>query len=173
MKTERNIITIDEYGRIHFPSITNNDIWMNTNELIELFGITSPTLRANIAAIHESGVLNEHDVQNSINLSNGISIDVYALLMIVALSFRLNTLGAYKVRECVMNKLATKLYSFIAHKLDNRYIAYLCYGSPNYKPRVETLDLCSSEHSKVCFQLLQMNRATSNLMFAGRWQGMF
>lgn len=47
MKTERNIITIDEYGQIHFPSTTNNDIWMSTNELINLFGITSPTLRAN------------------------------------------------------------------------------------------------------------------------------
>ena len=109
MKQKRDIITMDEYGRIHFPSTTNNDIWMNTNELIELFGITSPTLRANIAAIHKSGVLNEHDMQKSINLSNGISIDVYALPMIVALSFRLNTLGAYKVRECVMNKLTTNL----------------------------------------------------------------
>ena len=36
-----------------------------------------------------------------------ISIDVYTLSMIVALSFRLNTFGAYKVRECVMNKLTT------------------------------------------------------------------
>ena len=108
MKTERNIITIDEYGRIHFPSTTNNDIWMNTNELIELFGIKYQILRGNIKGIYKSGVLNEHNVQKSINLSNGISIDVYALLMIVALSFRLNTLGAYKVRECVMNKLATK-----------------------------------------------------------------
>lgn len=107
MKQKRDIITMDECGRIHFPSTTNNDIWMNTNELIELFGITSPTLRANIAARHKSGVLNEHDVQKSINLSNGISIDVYALPMIVALSFRLNTFGAYKVRECVMNKLTT------------------------------------------------------------------
>ena len=35
MKQERNIITMDEYGRIHFPSTTNNDIWMNTDELIE------------------------------------------------------------------------------------------------------------------------------------------
>lgn len=95
MKTERNIITIDEYGQIHFPSITNNDIWMSTNELINLFGITSPTLRANITAIYKSDVLNEHDVQKSIKLSNGISIDVYALPMIAALSFRLNTLGAY------------------------------------------------------------------------------
>ena len=108
MKAERNIITIDEYGRIHFPSTTNNDIWMSTSELIDLFVIIYPTLRTNIAAICKSGVLNEHNVQKSINLSNGISIDVYALLMIIALSFRLNTLGAYKVRECVMNKLATK-----------------------------------------------------------------
>ena len=107
MKQKRDIITMGEYGRIHFPSTTNNDIWMNTNELIELFGITSPTLRANIAAIHKSGVLNEHDVQKRINLSNGISIDVYTLPMIVALSFRLNTLGAYKVREYIIEKLTT------------------------------------------------------------------
>ena len=109
MKTERNIIKMDEYGRIHFPSTTNNDIWMSTNELINLFSITSPTLRVNIKAIYKSGILNECEVQRSINLSNGISIDVYALPMIVALSFRLNTLVAYKVRECVMNKLTTNL----------------------------------------------------------------
>ena len=98
---------MDEYGRIHFPSTTNNDIWMNTNELIELFDIKYSTLRGNIKAIHKSGVLNEHDVQKSINLSNGISIDVYTLPMIVALSFRLNTLGAYKVREYIIEKLTT------------------------------------------------------------------
>ena len=45
--------------------------------------------------------------------------------------------------------------------------------APNYKPRIRTLDLCSFEHSKVCFQPLQMYWAASNLMFAGTWQGMF
>ena len=39
MNAERNIITIDEYGRIHFPSTTSNDIWMSTNELIGFFGL--------------------------------------------------------------------------------------------------------------------------------------
>ena len=48
---------MDEYGRIHFPSTTNNDIWMNTNELIELFGIIYPTLKTNIKAIYKSGAL--------------------------------------------------------------------------------------------------------------------
>lgn len=105
MKQKRNIITMNEYGRIHFTSTTNNDIWMNTNELIELFGITSPTLKANIKAIYKNGILDECEVQRCLKLYNGISMDVYALPMIIALSFRLNTLGAYKVRECVMNKL--------------------------------------------------------------------
>ena len=49
--------------------------------------------------------LDECEVQRCLKLYNGISMDVYALPMIIALSFRLNTLGAYKVRECVMNKL--------------------------------------------------------------------
>ena len=106
MKQERCIITMDEYGRIHFPNISN-DIWMSTNELIDLFDVIYPTLRANITAIYKSGVLNEHEVQRCINISNGISIDVYALPMIIALSFRLNTFEAYKVRECVLNKLTT------------------------------------------------------------------
>ena len=105
MKQKRNIITMNEYGRIHFTSTTNNDIWMNTNELIELFGITSPTLKANIKAIYKNGILDECEVQRCLKLYNGISMDVYALPMIIALSFRLNTLGAHKVRECVMNKL--------------------------------------------------------------------
>ncbi|MBP3353894.1 MAG: hypothetical protein J6L02_04495 [Bacteroidales bacterium] len=98
---------MDEYGRIHFPDATANDIWMSKNELIDLFGVIYPTLKANITAIYKSGVLNEHEVQRCLNLSNGISIDVYALPMIVALSFRLNTLGAYKVREYIIEKLTT------------------------------------------------------------------
>ena len=107
MKTERNIITMDEYGRIHFPSTTNNDIWMSTNELIELFGIMHPTLKANIKAIYKNRILDECEVQRCINISNGISIDVYALPMIIALSFRLSTLGAYKIREYIIEKLTT------------------------------------------------------------------
>ena len=113
MKTEGNIITIDEYRQIHFPDATASNIWMSTNELIDLFGVIYPMLRTNIKAIYKSGILDECEVQRCIKLSNGISIDVYALPMIVALSFRLNTLGAYKVREYVMKKLTTNPRSSI------------------------------------------------------------
>ena len=98
---------MNEYGEIHFPNTTSNNIWMTTNELIDLFGIIYPTLSANIKAIYKNGILDECELQRCIKLSNEISIDVYALPMIVALSFRLNTLGAYKVREYVMKRLTT------------------------------------------------------------------
>ena len=107
MKQERCIITMDGYEQIHFPDAAAKNIWMSTNELIDLFGIIYPTLRVNIKAIYKSGILDECEGQKCINLSNGISIDVYALPMIIALSFRLNTLGAYKTREYVMDKLTT------------------------------------------------------------------
>ena len=104
MKQERSIITVDEYGKIHFQNNSNN-IWMSTNELIELFGITYPTLKANIKAIYKSGILNEYEMQRYIKLPNGNYVDVYSLPLIIALSFRLDTLGAYRIREYVMNLL--------------------------------------------------------------------
>ncbi len=55
---------MDEYGKIHFPNISNN-IWMSTNELIELFGVTCSTLRTNVKAIYKSGILDECEVQRS------------------------------------------------------------------------------------------------------------
>ena len=48
---ERSIITIGESGNIIMPNNTT-DIWMSEPELVELFGITAPTLRAAIRAIY-------------------------------------------------------------------------------------------------------------------------
>ena len=51
---ERSIITIGESGNIIMPNNTT-DIWMSEPELVELFGITAPTLRAAIRTIYKSG----------------------------------------------------------------------------------------------------------------------
>ena len=99
-----------------------------------------PVLRASIKAIYKSGILNEHKVQRCINLTNDNSIDVYALPIIVALSFRLNTLGAYKVRECVINKLTTNLRNQIlflnmrTHECMNKSKYGLNWGYHSYVP---------------------------------------
>lgn len=101
---ERSIITIGESGNIIMPNNTT-DIWMSEPELVELFGITAPTLRAAIRAIYKSGALKEYEVHKYIRLENGYHADVFNLPMIVALAFRINGFGAERMRNVILERL--------------------------------------------------------------------
>lgn len=101
---ERSIITIGESGNIIMPNNTT-DIWMSEPELVELFGITAPTLRAAIRAIYKSGALKEYEVHKYIRLENGYHADVFNLPMIVALAFRINGFGAERMRNAILERL--------------------------------------------------------------------
>lgn len=92
---------MDGYGRIIIPSDTSN-VWMNEMELAELFGVIAPTLRAAIRAVYKSGVLKPYETEERIKLSNGYYTDVYALPMVVALAFRINTSNAEMVRKTLL-----------------------------------------------------------------------
>ena len=102
---KRAIITIDEQGRVHFPDTNPNDIWMSTQELVELLGVTFPTLRSNIRAIYKSGMVKEYDAERYITLPNGNGVDIYSLRMIMALAFHIDTHEAYRLRESIINRL--------------------------------------------------------------------
>ena len=104
MSMERNIITMSESGNI---IILDNVayIWMSEPELVELFGVIAPTLRAAIRAVYRSGVLNEHEVQKYVRLENGYHADVFSFPMIVALAFRINSSGAEQVRKILFERL--------------------------------------------------------------------
>lgn len=53
---------------------------------------------------------------------------------------------------------ACELYDLITHKLDKPpYCLSMLWQFHHLQTTNETLGLCSSEHSKVCFQPLQMN----------------
>ena len=54
MDMKRAIITISENGRVNIP---DSNVWMSEMELVELFGVIAPTLRAAIRAIYKSGML--------------------------------------------------------------------------------------------------------------------
>ena len=101
---ERSIITIGESGNIIMPNNTT-DIWMSEPELVELFGIIAPTLRAAIRAIYKSGALKEYEVHKYIRLENGYQADVFNLPMIVALAFRINGFGAEQMRNAILERL--------------------------------------------------------------------
>lgn len=101
---KRNIIEITASGNIIMPENVA-DIWMSEPELVELFGVIAPTLRASIRAVYKSGVLKEHEVQKYIRLGNGYHADVFSFPMVVALTFRINTFGAEQVRNAILERV--------------------------------------------------------------------
>ncbi|MFG6398294.1 MAG: hypothetical protein K1W07_02830 [Parabacteroides distasonis] len=104
MSMERNIITMSESGNIIIPNNVAY-IWMSESELMELFGVIVPALRAAIRAVYKSGVLNEHEVQKYVRLENGYHADVFSFPMIVALGFRINSSGAEQIRKILFERL--------------------------------------------------------------------
>lgn len=104
MKEKRSIITMDGQGSIALPTDIGS-IAMTEWELCELFGVISPTIRAGIKALCKSGVLREHEIRCTIQLSDKCSVEVYNLESIIALAFRINTFGAEQVRRAILERL--------------------------------------------------------------------
>ncbi len=104
MSMKRSIITMDESGNIIMPENVA-DIWMSEPELVELFGVITPTLRAAVRAVYKSGVLKKYEMQKYIRLENGYHTDVFSFPMVVALAFRINTFGAEQVRNAILERV--------------------------------------------------------------------
>ena len=101
---ERNIISISEFGNVTLPNDTT-DVWMNESELLDLFGVTAPTIRAGIKTLCKSGVLREYEIKRIIRLSDKCSMEFYNLETIVALAFHFGTFGAKRVRNVILKRL--------------------------------------------------------------------
>ena len=104
---KREVITIDGCGRVAVPSDATN-IWMNEMELVELFGVIVPTLRAAIRAVYKSEVLFPYEVERRIKHTNCYYLEAYALSMVVALAFRINTSNAASVRNALLERLCLR-----------------------------------------------------------------
>lgn len=98
---------MDEYGRVAVPFDTAS-VWMNEMELVELFDVIAPTLRAAIRAVCKSGVLLPCKSERRIRLPNGYYADVYVLPMVVALAFHINTFNAARVRNALLERLCLR-----------------------------------------------------------------
>ena len=104
---KREAITMDGCGRVAVPSDTTN-IWMNEMELVELFDVIAPTLRAAIRAVYKSGGLKPYEVERRIKLTNGYYSETYSLPMVVALAFRINTPNAARIRNALLERLCLR-----------------------------------------------------------------
>lgn len=103
---KREIITIDEQGRLDMPTDTAA-IWMTEAELIGMFDATAGAVHTSIKAIFKENALHDYEVCKCIRLDSGNRADVYNLEMVVALAFRIRSQGATKLREYILRTLGT------------------------------------------------------------------
>ena len=99
---ERVIITIRESGRVNIPS---GNVWMSEMELVELFGVIAPTLRTAIKAINKSGTLYPATTQRCDLAIPKSWATFYNLEVVITLAFRLNTYGASRIRQKVLEEI--------------------------------------------------------------------
>ena len=99
---ERAIITISENGRVNIP---DSNVWMSEMELVELFGVIAPTLRAAIKAIYKSEMLCPAATQGCDLAMPKSWATFYNLEVVIALAFRLNTYEASRIRQKVLENL--------------------------------------------------------------------
>ena len=102
---KRAIITISENGRVNIPS---GDVWMSEMELVELFGVIAPTLRASIRAMYKSGTLSTTTTQRCDLVTPASWATFYNLEVVIALAFRLNTYETSRIRLRVLEGLCQR-----------------------------------------------------------------
>ena len=98
---------MDKYGRVTVPSDAAS-VWMSEMDLVKLFDVIAPTLRAAIRAVYKSGVLPPDEVEKRTKMPNGYYLETYSLPMVVALAFRIDTPSASSVRNAILERLCLR-----------------------------------------------------------------
>ena len=81
---------------------------MSEMELVELFVVIAPTLRAAIRAIYKSGTLSATTTQRCDLATPASWATYYNFEVIITLAFRLNTYEASRVRQKVLERLCQR-----------------------------------------------------------------
>ena len=116
---ERAIITISESGYVNIP---DGNVWMSEMELVELFGVIAPTLRATIKAIYKSGTLCLATTQRCDVATPTSWATFYNLEVVIALAFRLNTYEADRIRQKVLECLCQRKEKWISMYIPTGHI---------------------------------------------------
>lgn len=95
---------MDEQSNISPPSdidVTAMTEW----EICELFRITTPMVQVGIKTLCKSRGLSVYDIKRIIRISDKYSAEVYNLETIAALTFRVESFGAAKVRKALLDRI--------------------------------------------------------------------
>ena len=130
---KRDIIHIMEDGRIVIPAVHPDKIRMDEAELVGLFNVVAPTLRAAKKRIYKLGILQPFTAEQRIPLKEGYQVVynlemIFALafqIMIFALAFQINTYPAQQLLEHIISRLFQSEKSMIICMMNGNHKSYL------------------------------------------------
>ena len=105
----------------------SGNVWLSEMELVELFGVIAPTLRAAIKAIYKNGTLCPVNTQRCDLATPKSWSTFYNLEMVFVLAFRLNTYEASWIRQkvleglCMRNKSEINLFIALKSERNDKY----------------------------------------------------
>ena len=95
---------------------------MSEMELVELFGVIAPTLRAVIKAIYKSGMLYPATTQRCDLATPQSWATYYNLEVVISLAFRLNTYEASRIRQKVLESICQRKEKWISMYIPTGHI---------------------------------------------------
>ena len=116
---KREIIHMED-GRIIIPAVHPDKIRMDEAELVSLFNVVAPTLRAAKRRIYKLEILQPFTAEQRIPLKEGYQV-VYNLEMI----FAINTYPAQQLREYIISRLFQTEKSMVICMVNGNHKSYL------------------------------------------------
>lgn len=103
MKTQPIVI---ENGRVIIRPNANGT-WLAQAQIVDLFGVFTSAVSANIRSILKGGILDENRVFRRLRARDGNLVERYDLEMITALAFRLKSKKAEVFRKWIIERATT------------------------------------------------------------------
>ena len=83
-------------------------VWMSLQEIADMLGVFGCYVRKAINAIFKDKVLKEYDVRHHVKEDNRISYDVYNLELVIAVTFRIDSIESRAFHEFIMQAIIKK-----------------------------------------------------------------
>ena len=96
------IISISESGTVSMPTDT---VWITMQEIADMYNVFGCYVRKAVKAVFKDGILKEHSVRRHVRKNDRISYDVYSLELVIAVSFRIDSIESGAFREFIMQSV--------------------------------------------------------------------
>lgn len=100
---KRNIITWNDDNSLRIP---DGEIWMSDSELVNLFGVFIPKLRAAIGNLYKEELVKAYEAEQTLKIRKNVYLTVYNFEVVLLLAYHLNSHHARAVRRELKERIS-------------------------------------------------------------------